>query len=334
MSKVFIIAEAGINHNGSIELAKKLIDVAAESGADAVKFQTFVTDNLVNKSAQKADYQKQNTSKDESQYEMLKRLELDKKAHEAIISYCMQKKIMFLSTPFDHESIDLLNGFEMPIFKIPSGEITNLPYLRHIGRLAKEVIISTGMANLNEVQNALEVLIKAGTSKEKITVLHATTEYPCPVGEVNLRAMQTIKATFDVKVGYSDHTQGIEVPIAAVAMGACVIEKHFTLDRAMEGPDHKASLEPDELKAMVQAIRHIELALGDGIKRPTESEQKNISVARKSILASRPIEIGETFSDNNLIVKRPGNGISPMRWDEVVGHKATRNFSADELIEL
>lgn len=334
MSKVFIIAEAGINHNGSIELAKKLIDVAAESGADAVKFQTFVTDNLVNKSAQKADYQKQNTSKDESQYEMLKRLELDKKAHEAIISYCMQKKIMFLSTPFDHESIDLLNGFEMPIFKIPSGEITNLPYLRHIGRLAKEVIISTGMANLNEVQNALEVLIKVGTSKEKITVLHATTEYPCPVGEVNLRAMQTIKATFDVKVGYSDHTQGIEVPIAAVAMGACVIEKHFTLDRAMEGPDHKASLEPDELKAMVQAIRHIELALGDGIKRPTESEQKNISVARKSILASRPIEIGETFSDNNLIVKRPGNGISPMRWDEVVGHKATRNFSADELIEL
>ena len=334
MSKVFIIAEAGINHNGSIELAKKLIDVAAESGADAVKFQTFVTDNLVNKSAQKADYQKQNTSKDESQYEMLKRLELDKKAHEAIISYCKQKKIMFLSTPFDHESIGLLNGFEMPIFKIPSGEITNLPYLRHIGRLAKEVILSTGMANLNEVQDALEVLIKAGTSKEKITVLHATTEYPCPVSEVNLRAMQTIKATFDVKVGYSDHTQGIEVPIAAVAMGACVIEKHFTLDRAMEGPDHKASLEPDELKAMVQAIRHTEQALGDGVKRPSNCEAKNLKAARKSIVASRDIKMGEIFSTNNLTVKRPGDGISPMQWDMVIGENAPHDFFADEIIDL
>jgi N,N'-diacetyllegionaminate synthase len=241
---------------------------------------------------------------------------------------------MFLSTPFDHDSIDLLISFEMPIFKIPSGEITNLPYLRHIGRLGKEVILSTGMANLNEVQDALEVLIKAGTSKEKITVLHATTEYPCPIGEVNLRAMQTIKAAFGVKVGYSDHTQGIEVPIAAVAMGATVIEKHFTLDCTMAGPDHKASIEPDELKAMVRAIRHIEQALGDGVKRPSESEQKNISIARKSILASRPIKMGETFSDNNLIVKRPGNGISPMRWDEIIGNKAIRNFSADELIEL
>jgi N,N'-diacetyllegionaminate synthase len=334
MSKVFIIAEAGINHNGSIELAKKLIDVAAESGADAVKFQTFVTDNLVNKSAQKADYQKQNTSKDESQYEMLKRLELDKKAHEKIIIYCKQKKIMFLSSPFDHESIGLLNGFEMPIFKIPSGEITNLPYLRHIGRLAKEVILSTGMANLNEVQDALEVLIKAGSSKEKITVLHATTEYPCPVGEVNLRAMQTIKATFDVKVGYSDHTQGIEVPIAAVAMGACVIEKHFTLDRAMEGPDHKASLEPDELKAMVQAIRHTEQALGDGVKRPSNSEAKNLKAARKSIVASRDIKMGEIFSTNNLTVKRPGDGISPMQWDMVIGENAPHDFFADEIIDL
>ena len=334
MSKVFIIAEAGVNHNGSLELAKKLIDVAVESGADAVKFQTFKADKLVSKTAQKADYQKQTTSNDETQYDMIKKLELDENAHRVLISYCKDKEIMFLSTPFDHDSIDLLISFEMPIFKIPSGEITNLPYLRHIGSLGKEVILSTGMANLNEVQDALEVLIKAGTSKVKITVLHATTEYPCPIGEVNLRAMQTIKAAFGVKVGYSDHTQGIEVPIAAVAMGACVIEKHLTLDRTMEGPDHKASLEPDELKAMVQAIRHIEQALGDGVKRPSESEQKNISVARKSILASRPIEIGETFSDNNLIVKRPGNGISPMRWDEVVEHKATRNFLADELIEL
>ena len=334
MSKVFIIAEAGVNHNGSTELAKKLIDVAAEAGADAVKFQTFKADRLVSRRAQKADYQKQTTSVDETQYEMIKNLELDENAHRILISYCKEKKIMFLSTPFDHDSIDLLNSFQIAIFKIPSGEITNLPYLRHIGSLGKEVILSTGMANLSEVQDTLEVLIKAGTSKEKITVLHATTQYPCPIGEVNLRAMQTIKAAFGVKVGYSDHTQGIEVPIAAVAMGACVIEKHFTLDRTMEGPDHKASLEPDELKAMVQAIRYIEQALGDGVKRPSESEQKNISVARKSILASRSIKIGETFSDDNLVVKRPGNGISPMRWDEIIGHKAIRNFSADELIEL
>ena len=334
MNKVFVIAEAGVNHNGSIELAKKLIDVAVVAGADAVKFQTFKADKLVSKRAQKADYQKQTTSIDETQYEMLRNLELDENAHRVIISYCKDKGIMFLSSPFDHDSIDLLISFEMPIFKIPSGEITNRPYLRHIGSLGKEVILSTGMANLDEVQDALEVLINAGAPRERITVLHATTEYPCPIEEVNLRAMQTIHVAFGVKVGYSDHTQGIEVPIAAAAMGACVIEKHFTLDRTMEGPDHKASLEPDELKAMVQAIRHIEQALGDGVKRPSESEQKNISVARKSILASRPIEIGETFSDNNLIVKRPGNGISPMRWDEIVGQKATRNFSVDELIEL
>ena len=334
MSKVFIIAEAGVNHNGSLELAKKLIDSAVEARADAVKFQTFKADKLVSKCAQKADYQKQATSVDETQYEMIKKLELDQNAHRALINYCKDKGIMFLSTPFDHDSIDLLISFEMPIFKIPSGEITNLPYLRHIGRLDKEVILSTGMANLDEVHDALEVLIKAGTSKVKITVLHATTEYPCPIDEVNLRAMQTIKNAFGVKVGYSDHTHGIEVPIAAVAMGACVIEKHFTLDRTMEGPDHKASLEPDELRAMVQAIRHIEQALGDGVKMPSMSEQKNIPIVRKSILASRPIKMGETFTDNNLIVKRPGNGISPMRWDEIIGHKASRNFSADELIEL
>lgn len=334
MSKVFIIAEAGVNHNGSLELAKKLIDVAVEAGVDAVKFQTFKADKLVSKHAQKADYQKKTTSTDESHYDMIKKLELDDNAHRVLIRYCKDKKIMFLSTPFDHDSIDLLNSFQMPIFKIPSGEITNLPYLRHIGRLGKEVILSTGMASLDEVQDALEVLIKAGTSKEKISVLHATTEYPCPIDEVNLRAMHTIAAAFGVKVGYSDHTLGIEVTIAAVAVGACVIEKHFTLNRTMEGPDHKASLEPDELKAMVHAIRHVEQALGDGVKRPSKSEKKNISVARKSIFTSRSIEMGETFSDTNLTVKRPGNGISPMRWDEVIGKKALRNFTEDELIDL
>jgi N,N'-diacetyllegionaminate synthase len=334
MSKVFIIAEAGVNHNGSLELAKKLIDVAVEAAADAVKFQTFKADKLVSKHAQKADYQKQTTSTDEFQYEMIKKLELDENAHRVLIDYCRNKGIMFLSTPFDHDSIDLLNSFQMAIFKIPSGEITNLPYLRHIGRLGKEVILSTGMANLDEVQDALEVLIKAGTSKDKITVLHATTEYPCPINEVNLRAMQTINATFGVKVGYSDHTKGIEVPVAAVVMGACVIEKHFTLDRTMEGPDHKASLEPDELKSMVLAIRHIEQVLGDGVKRPSNSEAKNLKVARKSIVALRDIKIGEIYSINNLTVKRPGNGISPMRWDEVIGYRAPRDFLADELIEM
>ena len=334
MSRVFIIAEAGVNHNGSIELAKKLIDVAVEAGADAVKFQTFKADNLVSKSAQKADYQKKNTGNDDSQYQMLKKLELDKSAHEVIISYCKNKKIMFLSTPFDHESIDLLNNFDMPIFKIPSGEITNLPYLRHIGQLGKDVILSTGMSTLKEIEDALEVLVSSGIVKEKITVLHATTEYPCPMDEVNLRAMQTIAAAFSVKVGYSDHTQGIEIPVAAVAMGACVIEKHFTLDKTMDGPDHKASLEPQELIAMVQSIRHVELALGDGVKQPTKSELRNMEVARKSIVASRDIDAGEVLSSNNITVKRPGSGISPMKWDDVLGSVAKRDFLADELIEL
>ncbi len=334
MTKVFIIAEAGVNHNGSLELAKKLINVAVEAGADAVKFQTFKADKLVSKRAQKADYQKQTTSVDETQYEMIKKLELNDNAHRILIRYCKDKKIMFLSTPFDHDSIDLLNSFQMPIFKIPSGEITNLPYLRHIGRLGKEVILSTGMANLDEVQDALEVLVKAGTSKEKITVLHATTEYPCPIGEVNLRAMQTIKATFGVKVGYSDHTQGIEVPIAAVAMGACVIEKHFTLDQNLPGPDHQSSLEPLELKAMVSAIRNIEVALGDGIKRLTPSEARNITVARKSLVASRTIKAGEPFTADNLCVKRPGSGISPMRWDEAMHNHARKDYLVDEEVDF
>lgn len=334
MTKTFIIAEAGVNHNGSLELAKRLVDVAAEAGADAVKFQTFKADKLVSRGAQKAAYQKQTTSVDESQYEMIKKLELDENAHRELIHHCREKQIMFLSTPFDHDSIELLSNFGMPIFKIPSGEITNLPYLRHIGRLGKEVILSTGMADLGEVEDALDVLMQAGVPKEKITVLHATTEYPCPIEEVNLRAMQTIRAAFGVKVGYSDHTQGIEVPIAAAAMGACVIEKHFTLDRSMEGPDHQASLEPKELQAMVRAIRQVTQALGDGIKKPSKSEMKNIAIARKSIVAARPIKFGESFSADNITIKRPGNGIGPMRWDEVIGRTAPRDFSADELIEL
>lgn len=332
MTKTFIIAEAGVNHNGSLDLAKRLIDVAVGAGADAVKFQTFKADKLVSKHAQKAEYQKQTTGAKESQYEMIKKLELSEDAHRELIGYCHEKQIMFLSTPFDHDSIDLLHAFGMPIFKIPSGEITNLPYLRKIGRLDKEVILSTGMADLGEIEDALDVLIKSGTAKEKITVLHATTEYPCPIDEVNLGAMQTIRAAFGVKVGYSDHTQGIEVPIAAVAMGASVIEKHFTLDCSMEGPDHKASLEPQDLRAMVQAIRHVEQALGDGIKRPSKSEIKNIAIARKSIVAGRPIKAGEIFCEDNITIKRPGNGVSPMRWDEVIGATAHKNYLSDDLI--
>ncbi len=334
MSKTFIIAEAGVNHNGSLELAKKLVDVAATAGADAVKFQTFKADTLVSKTAQKAEYQKQNTAAEESQYEMLKKLELDEYAHRELVRYCDEKQLLFLSTPFDHDSIDLLNDLGMPIFKIPSGEITNLPYLRHIGRLGKEVILSTGMSDLGEIEAALDVLMQQGTAKQKITVLHATTEYPCPIEEVNLRAMQTIRDAFGVKVGYSDHTQGIEVPIAAVAMGACVIEKHYTLDRCMEGPDHKASLEPHELKEMVRTIRRVERALGDGIKKPTKSELHNIKIARKSIVANRVIRQGEKFTEHNLTTKRPGTGLDPMRWDEVIATYAAHDFQPDETITL
>jgi N,N'-diacetyllegionaminate synthase len=334
MTKVFIIAEAGVNHNGSIELAKKLIDVAVEAGADAVKFQTFKADKLVSKTAKKADYQRKTTNADESQYAMIKKLELNKAAHRLLIDYCNEKKITFLSTPFDDESIDMLDAFGMTIFKIPSGEITNLPYLRHIGSLRKKVILSTGMSDIYDVESALEVLIKSGTDKKEITVLHATTEYPCPISEVNLRAMNTLGAKFGVKVGYSDHTQGIEIPIAAIALGACVIEKHFTLDRSMKGPDHNASLEPNELKSMVHSIRHVEQALGDGVKQPTKSEMNNMMTIRKSVVASRDIKCGETLSLDNITVKRPGTGISPMRWDVVLGSVAKRNFLADELIEL
>lgn len=333
-NNVFIIAEAGVNHNGSIELAKKLVDVAVESGADAVKFQSFKTDSFVSKFAEKAEYQKKSTGTNESQYEMLLKLELSVDAHQVLINYCQEKKIQFLSTPFDCDSADMLNGLGISIIKIPSGEITNLPYLKHISRLGKEIIISTGMSDLSEVERALGVLEGEGTPRSKITVLHATTEYPCPIGDVNLRAMLTIEKVFGVKVGYSDHTSGIEVPIAAVALGACVIEKHFTLDRLMEGPDHKASLEPNELKAMVSAIRNIEQSLGDGIKRPSASELKNIPIARKSLVALRSIKKGDLFCIENLGAKRPGHGISPMNWDDLIGRPARRDFAVDELIDL
>lgn len=330
--KVFIIAEAGVNHNGSIELAKKLIDVASESEADAVKFQTFKAEKLVSKHAQKADYQKETTDKNESQFEMIKKLELDSDTHKELMAYCKTKNIMFLSTPFDHDSIELLSDLGLEIFKIPSGEITNLPYLRHIGKLDKKVILSTGMTDIGEIEDALDVLIAAGTKKENITVLHANTEYPTPMEDVNLKAMVTIGNTFDIAFGYSDHTLGIEVDIAAVALGACCIEKHFTLDKTMEGPDHKASLEPDELKAMVKAIRNIELALGSCVKKPTNSEIPNMKIARKSIVAKMDIKKGELLSENNLAIKRPGNGINPMRWDEIVGSIATKEYKEDELI--
>ena len=332
MNKVFIIAEAGVNHNGSLELAKKLIDVAVVSGADAVKFQTFKAENLVSKNAQKADYQKQTTNNEESQFDMIKKLELDVQTHRILMDYCKEKNIMFLSTPFDHDSIDLLNDLGLEIFKIPSGEITNLPYLRHIGKLNKKVILSTGMADIGEIEDAMDILINAGTKKENITVLHANTMYPTPMEDVKLKAMVTIGKTFDVAFGYSDHTLGIEVDIAAVAMGACCIEKHFTLDCTMEGPDHKASLEPNELKAMVKAIRNIELALGSSVKKPSKSEMPNMQIARKSIVAKIEIKKGDKLSEENITIKRPGNGINPMRWDEIVGTIAAKDYKEDELI--
>ena len=335
MTKVFIIAEAGVNHNGSLELAMKLVDIAVDAGADAVKFQTFKAENLVVKRAQKAEYQKGTTNSSEPQYQMLKRLELSEVAHENILRYCQQKGIMFLSTPFDLESIDFLDRLGMPIFKIPSGEITNLPYLRRIAGKGKEIILSTGMSNLDEIGDALSLLMsEPGVSKEKITVLHATTEYPCPIDEVNISAMNTIRSEFGVRVGYSDHTEGIEIPIAAVALGATVIEKHFTLDRKMDGPDHLASLNPEELKLMIKCIRNVELAFGNGVKQPSKSEIKNINVIRKSIVALRDIVKGEIFSEANITAKRAGGGISPMRWEQVLGEIAQRNFFKDELIEL
>lgn len=332
MSSVFIIAEAGVNHNGNIELAKKLIDIAVEAKVDAVKFQTFKTENLVSKSAKKAEYQEKTTSKDESQFEMLKKLELDLETHKILMTYCREKKIMFLSTAFDLESIDVLNNLGIEIFKIPSGEITNYPYLKKIGMLRKKVILSTGMSHVEEIEEAIKVLNENGT--DDITVLHCNTEYPTPMEDVNLNAMKTIKKILNIEVGYSDHTSGIEVPIAAVAMGAKVIEKHFTLDKNMEGPDHKASLEPNELKEMVNSIRNIEKALGNGIKKPSNSEMKNLNMARKSIIAKKLIKKGEIFTEDNLTCKRPGDGISPMRWKDVIGKIARKKFDEDEQIKF
>lgn len=331
---VYIIAEAGVNHNGDLNLAKKLIDVAVEAGVDAIKFQTFKAENIITKDAKKAAYQQKNSSNNETQFEMLKRLELDEKSHLELFNYCKKRNITFLSTPFDDESIGFLHQLGLDIFKIPSGEINNLPHLSKIGSLKKKIILSTGMSNMTEIKSALDILTKAGTPKKDITVLHANTEYPTPFEDVNLHAMLTIAKEFDVSVGYSDHTLGIEVAIAAVAMGASVIEKHFTLDKTMPGPDHKASLEPQELIQLVKAIRNIELALGDGEKRISKSEEKNILVARKSIIAKTAIQKGDEFTVNNISIKRPGNGISPMLWDEVIGKKATRDFKEDELIGL
>lgn len=335
MNKVLIIAEAGVNHNGSIELAKQLVDEAVEAGVDYIKFQTFKSEKLVSKAAKQAEYQQKNIGHEgESQYTMLKRLELSPADHEVLIEYCNNKGIKFFSTAFDMDSIDYLHSLNLGLWKIPSGEITNFPYLRKIASFGEPVILSTGMSELNEIEDAIQVLIKYGVSKENITVLHCTTEYPTPFSDVNLKAMLQIGEKFGVKIGYSDHTTGIEVPIAAVALGATVIEKHFTLDKNMEGPDHKASLEPAELKAMVTSIRNIEKALGSGQKHVSDSECKNIEIVRKSIVAACPIKKGETLTEDNLTVKRPATGISPMKWESVVGTVAKRDFEEEEAIEL
>ncbi|MFM2056568.1 MAG: hypothetical protein RLY71_953 [Pseudomonadota bacterium] len=334
-ARTLVIAEAGVNHNGDLDLARQLVDIAADAGADLVKFQTFNADRLATRNARKADYQASTTDDGESQHSMLKRLELSEGAHRLLISHCEQRGIGFFSTGFDIECVDLLVSLGLQRFKIPSGEITNLPYLRHVGQRARhgsQVILSTGMATLGEIDAALGVLEAAGTARHQITVLHCNTDYPTPAHEVNLLAMQSIATAFGVAVGYSDHTEGIEVAIAAVALGASVIEKHFTLSRSLPGPDHLASLEPDELKAMVSAIRTIECALGDGIKRPTPGELKNRPIARKSLVALKPIATGELFSADNLTAKRPGTGLSPMRWDELIGRPAGRAYAADELI--
>lgn len=331
-----IIAEAGVNHNGSIELAKKLVEKAKEAGADYIKFQTFKASKLVTKAAKQAEYQQRNTGgQTSSQYQMLKKLELSPGEHEVLIDYCLQLGIKFFSTAFDFDSIEYLHSLNLGMWKIPSGEVTNYPFLKRIAAYNDKTILSTGMCDMQDVRNAVETLYKNGLSKENLILLHCNTEYPTPFEDVNLKAMDALRKEFGVEVGYSDHTKGIEVPIAAVALGATVIEKHFTLDRTLPGPDHKASLEPDELKAMVKAIRNIEKAVsGDGKKHISESERKNIAIARKSIVAACDIKIGETFTEDNLAVKRPGNGMSPMRWEEVLGMKAKRDFNEDELIEI
>lgn len=332
MIKTLIIAEAGVNHNGSLEVAKKLVDAAKKADVDIIKFQTFISEDVISKFAQKAEYQKVSNSKNETQLEMVRKLELSFNDFLKLSDYCRKNCIEFLSTAFDNQSIEFLSTIDMERWKIPSGEITNLPYLIKIANLKQPVILSTGMSTLEEIETAVSVLKNNGVTD--LTVLHCTTEYPTPFEDVNLNAMHTIKEKFGVKIGYSDHTTGIEVPIAAVALGATVIEKHFTLDRNMEGPDHKASLEPHELKAMVDAIRNIEKALGSGIKQPAESEKKNMAIARKSIVAKVEIKAGELLTEDNITVKRPGNGISPMSWFDVIGTKATRDYQEDELIEI
>lgn len=335
MKKTLIIAEAGVNHNGDIAKAKALIDKGAEAGVDYVKFQTFKAANLVTKQAKRATYQDKNTQNNDSQYEMLKKLELSQAVHQELIDYCAKKGVQFLSTGFDVESLEFLAQLGITIAKVPSGEITNLPYLRKVAALFPEVILSTGMATIEEIKDAVKVLIDNGVNKDKITVLHCNTEYPTPMEDVNLRAMLHIQQEVGVAIGYSDHTLGIEVPIAAVALGATVIEKHFTLDKTLPGPDHKASLEPDELKAMVTAIRNIEKAVGgSGLKEVSASEVKNKPIVRKSIVAAKRIVKGEFFTVENLTVKRPGTGISPMQWDEVIGKTAKKDFEEDDLIEL
>lgn len=332
---VLIIAEAGVNHNGSMEVAKQLVDAAVDAGVDIIKFQTFKAEKLVSKSAKQAEYQKRNIGDgNDSQYEMLKKLELSKENHEELIAYCKEKGIRFWSTAFDFESMDYLHSLNLGLWKIPSGEITNYTFIRKIASYKEPVIMSTGMCDGTDIQNAIHVLIQYGLKKEQIALLHCNTQYPTPYQDVNLRAMNSIKDTFGLAVGYSDHTQGIEVPIAAVAMGATVIEKHFTLDRNLPGPDHKASLEPHELKAMVNAIRNIEQALGDGIKKVSDSEKGNISVARKSIVAACTIKKGELLTEDNLTVKRPGTGLSPMLWENVIGTVAIKDYEEEDLIEL
>lgn len=329
---VYVIAEAGVNHNGRLDLAKKLVDAAKDAGADCVKFQTFISGNLVSKWAGKAEYQKLQTDADESQLDMLKKLELSFDDFIELKDYCSLKDIEFLSTAFDNESIDFLDKIGMRKWKIPSGEITNLPYLVKIAKLNNPIILSTGMSTMDEIERAVLLLKENGSGE--ITLLHCTTEYPTPYSDINLQAMLSIEEKFKTKVGYSDHSKGIEIPVAAVALGATVIEKHFTLDRNMEGPDHKASLEPDELKAMVDSIRHVESALGDGIKKPSISEEKNINIVRKSIVAKQPINKGELIAESMLTTKRPGKGINPMRWYDVIGTRAIRDFGEDEMIEL
>lgn len=334
MSHTIIIAEAGVNHNGSYERAKRMIDTAHQCGVDYIKFQTFKANKIANRFAVQADYQRKNLKEESSQVEMLKKLELSDNDFYSLKDYCDEIGTKFMSTPFDLESIDFLSKLDMDYMKVPSGEITNLPYLRKIASKGIPVIMSTGMCRLGEIEDALDVLYKGGMSTNDITLLHCNTEYPTPMVDVNLRAMETLRSAFGTKVGYSDHTQGIEVPIAAVAMGATVIEKHFTLDKTLPGPDHVASLDPVELKAMVDAIRNIEFAIGISEKRVSSSECKNIAIARKSIVAAKDIKFGEIFTEYNLTVKRPGNGISPMQWDSIIGKMAIRDFAADELIEL